>query len=77
MEGTTLCSALSDAVPDSDGARYVAARDIEAGGREAGDGRLGGVRSVLRAEGRIVDGAEEDGFVRLEKRDSQHFQDGV
>lgn len=58
----TFCSALACAVPDFDGSRHITACHIEAGGRETGNGGLGGVLGVLLADCGVIDGAEEDGF---------------
>lgn len=62
----TFCRALAGTVPDPDHARDIAAGYVEARGREAGDGGLGRVLRVLFTDGGIVDGAEKDGFARLQ-----------
>ena len=56
----TFCIALAHSIPHFDGARDIAACDIKARGRETGDGSLCGMLSVLFADGRIIDGTEED-----------------
>lgn len=62
-----LCVDGLDGIPDADGARDVARRDVEARGGEAGDRGGGGVAGVLFARGRVVDGAEEDGLAGLSR----------
>jgi hypothetical protein len=64
----TFGRALTRAVPHLDGARDVSAGDVEARGREAGDGGLGRVLRVLCTDGGVVDGAKEDGLARLQRR---------
>lgn len=61
-----LCCTLAGAVPYPDHARHISAGDIEARGREAGDGCLCCVLGVLLADGGIVNGAQKDGFARLQ-----------
>lgn len=55
----------ADAVPDADLSRGITGGDIVARRGEAGDGYGGGVAGVLDADGRVIDGAEKDGFARL------------
>lgn len=59
----TLGCTFTNAIPHPDGTSNVTAGNVEARGREAGYGGLGGVRSVLLRVVGIIDGANEDGFV--------------
>jgi hypothetical protein len=62
----TLCSSFAYAVPHFDGTRDISTGNIEARGREAGNRRLCRVLGVLFTNSRVVDGAKEDGFARLD-----------
>lgn len=61
----SLCVDSLDGVPDADGARDVTGGDVEARGREAGNGGTRSVAGVLFRLGGVVNIAEEDGFARL------------
>jgi hypothetical protein len=63
-----LGRALARAVPHLDGARDISTGDVEARGREAGDGRLGRVLRVLSTNGGVVEGAHEDRLARLPRK---------
>lgn len=61
----SLCVDSLDSVPDTNSAGHVTGRNVEARGRESGNGGTGGMAGVLFALGGVVDVAEKDGFARL------------
>lgn len=50
-------------IPHADAARDIPRGDVESAGGKAGDTGLGGVLGVLFANCRVIDVADEDGFV--------------
>ena len=52
-------------IPYFDGARGISAGDVEAAGREASDGGLGGVADILLADGRVINVPKKYGVARL------------
>lgn len=61
----TLCVLGLDGVPNSHGSRHISTGDVEAAGGEPGDARCRRMAGVLLANGRVIDGSEEDGFAGL------------
>lgn len=60
-----FCNSFADTVPNLDKTGRITTCDIEPRRRKAGDCSLGFVFGVLSSDRGVVDGTDEDGFVRL------------